>query len=230
MSADERWLAAGWTFVRGELPPPPATVLEVGCGSLGGFVPRLIENGYDASGVDPEAPAGDRYRQVEFERHDLQRRVDAVVASTSFHHVADLDLVLGKVVSALRPGGTVVVIEWASERFDEATAQWCFARLVPPEPGEEPGWLHKQQGGWAASGEPWHTYFAGWVNDEELHPGGKILSGLDARFAGSSCTYGPYFFSDLAGTTEADEQAAIDDGQIQATGIRYVARLPRFAA
>jgi hypothetical protein len=40
-----------------------------------------------------------------------------------------------------------------------------------------------------------------------------------------SCGYGPYFFSDLGGTSEGDEQAAIDAGQIRATGIRYTGTL-----
>lgn len=225
MTADERWLAAGWTFVRAQLPPPPARVLEVGCGSLGGFIPLLIQVGYDATGIDPEAPEGARYHQVEFERYHPLPQVDALIASTSLHHVADLGLVLDEVVSALRPGGTVVVIEWASERFDEATAQWCFARLAPPDPDGERGWLYARREEWVASGQPWHTYLAGWVKDNKLHPGETILSGLDARFKCLSSTYGPYFFPDLADIAEADEQTAIDDGQIQATGIRYVARL-----
>jgi SAM-dependent methyltransferase len=225
VTADERWLEAGWTFVRAQLPSPPARVLEVGCGSRGGFIPRLVEFGYDATGIDPEAPEGDRYHQVEFERYFPPRPVDVLIASTSLHHVADLGLILDEVVSALRPGGTVVVIEWARERFDEATAQWCFARLAPADPDAEAGWLHKRRDEWAASGQPWRTYLAGWVNDNRLHPGETILSELDARFNRVSGTYGPYFFPDLADVAEADEQAAIDDGQIRATGIRYVARL-----
>jgi hypothetical protein len=34
-------------------------------------------------------------------------------------------------VPLLVPGGVLVVVEWAWERFDEATARWCFARLTP---------------------------------------------------------------------------------------------------
>ena len=34
---------------------------------------------------------------------------------------------------------------------------------------------------------------------------------------------GPYLFPDLADTSEAEEQAAIDVGQIRAGGIRYAA-------
>jgi hypothetical protein len=59
----------------------PATVLEVGCGTLGGLVPALLACGYLAVGVDPEAPEGPGYRQVEFERYQPPRSVDGVVAS-----------------------------------------------------------------------------------------------------------------------------------------------------
>ena len=45
---------------------------------------------------------------------------------------------------------------------------------------------------------------------------------LDRRFDRTLCDYGPYFFADLAGIAEGDEQAAIDAGEIRATRIRYV--------
>jgi len=50
-----------------------------------------------------------------------------VVACTSLHHVIDLnevrDLVGGGTLwgAALVPSGALVVVEWAWERFDEAT-------------------------------------------------------------------------------------------------------------
>jgi hypothetical protein len=54
-------------------------VVEVGCGTLGGFVPALLDVGYRAVGVDPEAPEGSGYRQIEFERYELPQPVDCVV-------------------------------------------------------------------------------------------------------------------------------------------------------
>jgi hypothetical protein len=48
------------------------------------------------------------------------------------------------------------------------------------------------------------------------------VAALDARFHRRVYAEGPYLFPDLAGVTYADEQAAIDAGQIQAAGIRYV--------
>jgi SAM-dependent methyltransferase len=222
MTPDERWLAEVWPFVRAWLPSPPATVLDIGCGPLGGFVPALLADGYDAAGVDPEAPEGPGYHRIEFERYRSPRPVDAVVASTSLHHVAGLGEVLDRVGAALAPDGTLVVVEWAWEQFDEATARWCFARLAPPASAAEPGWLHHRRDEWAASGGSWEESLRAWASQEGLHTGEEIVRGLDARFDRRSLVLGPYFFADLAGTTEADEQAAIDAGLIQATGIRYV--------
>jgi hypothetical protein len=54
-----------------------------------------------------------------------------------------------------------------------------------------------------------------------LHTGQAILRALDARFNRRLCRFGPYFFADLGDTSQAEEQAAIDAGQIQATGIWY---------
>jgi SAM-dependent methyltransferase len=223
MTPDDPWLGAVWPFVRSQLPPAPARVLEVGCGTVGGFVPALLEGDYQAVGVDPEAPEGPDYLRIEFEQYEPPHPMECVVASLSLHHVADLDEVLDRLAALLAPGGVQVVVEWAWERFDEATARWCFARLASPSPGTEPGWLHKAQERWAASGQPWDDFLRSWASQEGLHPGEEIMRGLDARFNRQVYTEGPYFFPDLADTSEAEEQAAIDAGLIRAGGIRYAA-------
>jgi SAM-dependent methyltransferase len=222
VTPDERWLAANWLFVSAWLPAAPARVVEIGCGPLGGFVPMLQSAGYQATGVDPEAPAGPSYRKVEFERSEVPGPVDAVVACTSLHHVADLGVVLDLVNAVLVPGGVVMIVEWARERFDEATARWCFARL--PEPEQDHDWLRHRQADWQQSGQSWDDYLRSWAEAEGMHAGQDILNELEARFDSHPVTYGPYFFSDLAGTTEADEQAAIDAGLIRANRIQYVGR------
>jgi SAM-dependent methyltransferase len=226
MTPDDRWLGAVWPFVRGRLPRPPARVLEVGCGTLGGFVPALLEDGYQAVGVDPEAPDGPGYRRIELEHYRPPGPVECVVASLSLHHVADLEVVLDRLRELLVPGGALVVLEWAWERFDEATARWCFARLAPPDPEGHPGWLRRHQERWAASGLPWDGYLRAWAGQEGLHRGEDIVRGLDARFDRRLHQAAPYFFADLAGTGEAEEQAAIDAGLVRAGGIRYAATRP----
>jgi SAM-dependent methyltransferase len=217
------WLASTWAFVRGHLPDAPATVIEIGCGPDGGFVPQLLEAGYDAVGVDPEAPDGPDYHRIEFERYDATRKADAVVACTSLHHVADVAEVLDEVTGCLAPDGRLVVVEWDWERFDEPTSQWCFGRLAEVDGGlAQHSWLRTIRDEWTASRQPWPQYWPSWAAREGLHTGQLILDQLNARYRCQSSTRTPYFFPDLEETTEADEQAAIDAGLIRAGGIRFV--------
>lgn len=225
MTPDERWLAAVWPLVRAQLPAPPARVIEIGCGPLGGFVPMLQASGYGVAGVDPEAPEQPAYHRVAFEQYRPAEPADAIVACTSLHHVGDLGYVLDLAHGALAPGGVMAVVEWARERFDETTARWCFGRLAPDgTAGEERSWLAERREQWRASGRDWDAYCRWWAEAEGLHSGQDILRELHARFASENLGYGPYFFADLAETSEADEQAAIDAGQIQANRIVYHGR------
>jgi SAM-dependent methyltransferase len=218
--AERRWLAETWAFVRNHLPPPSGRVLDVGCGPLGGFVPALLTGGFDAEGIDPEAPDESHYHRVEFEAYAATEPADAIVASTSLHHVSDLDTVVDLIAQRLKPHGVLVVAEWSRERFDEATARWCFDRLGDAEPG----WLHRHRDDWLASGQAWETYLDGWAASEGLLTGDEVLGALAARFDARWLARGPYFFPDLSGVTAADEQTAIDAGDIQANGIQYVGR------
>ncbi len=220
MSSKELWLTTMWPSVRSWLPAPPATVVELGCGSLGGFVPALRADGYDAIGVDPAAPEGPEYRLTEFERVDLPARVDAIVASTSLHHVADPAAVLERVADALGGDGIVIVVEWDWEAFDEATARWCLERKVQPD-----GWLRRRLDAWADSGQPWESAFQGWAVEHGLHGARTLVAELDRRFERIVLDRGPYLFTELLGTSGSDEQRAIDAGQIPALRIDYVGRL-----
>jgi SAM-dependent methyltransferase len=219
VTAAERWLAAVWPAVRGWLPAPPAQIVEIGCGTLGGFVPMLRSSGYKALGIDPEAPDEEHYQRVEFEQAELVQDLDAVVASTSLHHVADPAEVLDRITTTLAGGGTLVVVEWAWEEFDEATADWCFQHVGPDE---QAGWLHRRRDEWVASGQSWSAYVQAWAEDERLHSASTLLRLLDERFERVHLARGPYFFPDLAGVTEEDERAAIEAGKIRATRVDYV--------
>jgi Methyltransferase domain len=123
-------------------------VIELGCGQAGGHIPALIRAGYDATGVDPEAPQGAAYRQAAFEDYQPGEPADAVIASVSLHHVDDPGTALDHVAGVLRPDGALIVIEWISEDFDEATARWCFGHQL--READEPGaWLPVLYAEWA---------------------------------------------------------------------------------
>lgn len=216
-----RWIAATWPVVREWLPSPPARVVEIGCGALGGFVPMLRSAGYEAIGVDPEAPGGEDFRRVEFERLELEGAVDAVIASASLHHVEDPAEVIGRIDEILAPGARVIVIEWDWKAFDEQTAEWCFARL---ERDGEHDWLRHHRDRWVASGLPWSDYLANWAREERIHPAAELLRLLDERFHREHLALGPYFFADLAETSEKDEVAAIAAGELRAGRVDFVGR------
>lgn len=220
MSAKPTWLEAMWPRVRSYLPAPPAVVVEIGCGSLGGFVPALLHDGYRALGIDPDAPEGDDYRRVEFERAELPLPPDAVVACTSLHHVADPADVLDRIVDALAADGPVVVVEWDWENFDEPSARWAFERLDPA--AEPKGWLHGARERWIESGLPWDAYLSGWAAQHGLHSARALLEKLDERFERVCCEHGPYLFPELTETSEVEERRAIDAGEIRPLRIDYV--------
>jgi SAM-dependent methyltransferase len=225
-SADDIWLAATWPFVRDQLPRPPARVIELGCGEAGGQVTALLDAGYDATGVDPEAPEGPAYKRIAFEDYWPDAPVNAVIASLSLHHVADPATVLDHVSRVLAPGGILVVIEWISERFDEATATWCF-RLKIRDRAQPGAWLAELRDEWAESALPWEVFCRGWLEHHGLHSASSIRRALDARFVTTHDSGGPYYFPDLLDADAVAEQAAIDTGAIKAGCLRYAGR--RFA-
>ncbi len=212
------WLGAMWPVVSRHLPPAHARVVEIGCGPHGGFVPFLLETGYDAIGVDPQAPSGSHYARLEFEDFDSRQPFDAAIACTSLHHVRDPGSVLDQLSTMLPSGGRVVVVEWAWERFDKATAEWCFAHI------EEPGssWLHRHRAEWVASGQEWNAYLHSFARNHGLHGAQELLAVLDERFDRQFSDDGPYFFADLPGVTDEEERAAIDAGTIHAVRIDWV--------
>jgi len=110
-------------FVLSQLPPPPARVLEVGCGT-GEVALALRERGYGVVAIDPEAPDGPIFRRTTIEAFADSDPFDAVVASRSLHHVHDLGSALDKLVRLLRGRGPMILNEFAWDRLDPMTPEW----------------------------------------------------------------------------------------------------------
>jgi len=222
-----RWLPEGWELTRPHLPAAPATVLEVGCGTLGGFVPALEASGYRAIGVDPNAPAGEPYRAVPLDEAELPAHVDAAVASMSLHHIVGLDAAVDLVADRLGTGGVFVVLEMDWPAFDDASAQWCFERLAPPSDSEPPGWLAGQREQWRESGLTWSEFRMGWATDHGLHTGARVLDALDRRFERVSVAPMAYYFTQLDDSVTPDvERAAVAAGELADAAFRYVGVVP----
>jgi SAM-dependent methyltransferase len=198
-------------FAGEHLPPPPASVLDVGCGQ-GELTTALSAAGYDALGIDPIAPTGERFRRLKLEDLDESERFDAVVAGFSLHHVRDLGLAIDKIGGLLAPGGVLVVDEFAWDRLDDTTLDWFYGQrraLAAAGHGDPPD-SHE------ALRHEWDAEHLG------LHGFAAVRDGLAARFDERGFEWTPHLHRKLAGVaTSVLEQALIDAGAIQALGFRY---------
>ena len=158
-------------FVLHQLPQAPARILEVGCGDEGGVVAALVAAGYDATGVDPRAPTGERFRQVDF--REVEGEYDAVVAGRVIHHLVPLDDAVEKLAS-LAP--VLIVNEFAWDLIDEPLAEWYEAErarrsdAIGPPTVEEWRWRHPG-----------------------LHPHDVLLAALRRHYEERTLEWLPYF-------------------------------------
>jgi hypothetical protein len=193
-------------YVKTQLPPVPARVLEVGCGEEGGVAPVLAEAGYQVIAIDPDAPDGELYRRVTLEEFSSDGSFDAVVAGRVLHHVHPLGPALDKLVG-LAP--LLVVDEFAWNHMDEATSDWYEAqyRLLVAA-----GHLPK--------GPP---NLAEWrARHLDLHPYETLRRQIDARYEERDFGWNPYFYRWLEGpATESLEATLIEVGAIRPIGFRY---------
>jgi hypothetical protein len=194
-------------FLLEHLPPPPARVLEVGCGPNGGVTQALVDAGYDALGVDERAPAGERFRQITLQELDEPAEFDAVVAERVFHHVHPLGEALDK-VARLAP--LFVLDEFAWERIDEPTREWYEGQhRVLTAAGRKP------------KGPPTIAEWRGKWHD--LHPSDVLRRELATRFEERLYEDRPYLYRWLDGpVTEPLERALLDSAAIQPIGFRWI--------
>jgi SAM-dependent methyltransferase len=229
--------AAAWQrrveeFVLGRIGSAPARVLEVGCGE-GELARTLSHAGHSVTAIDPRGPerASERtpenpvFRRVGIEDLPDPGPFDYVVAVLSLHHVEDLGKALDKVAGLLAAGGALIVVEFAWERLEGATAEWALERLPAASPSGHTSWLERCCGGERRRrdhGDHADAHFAGWV-EEGIHDSRMMRGELQRRFVERHFEWVPYLYPDLDdGVSEADESAAIVAGNINATGFRYV--------
>jgi SAM-dependent methyltransferase len=201
-------------FVREQLPPPPASVLEVGCGE-GDLARELDAAGYEIVAIDPEAPSGQIFRSVRLEDFDGWGPFDAVVASLSLHHIGDLGGAVDKIAELLKAGGLLVLNEWDLGRFQGTTARWYFhQRHALAALGREHAEIEPAFEEW------WDEW---WERRSDVRPYAAMRPELDRRFSELLLEWVPYLYGyRLGAELEPLERALIDSGEIDAVGFRYV--------
>jgi SAM-dependent methyltransferase len=204
------------------LPPAPARVLEVGCGE-GRLARTMSAAGYRVVAIDPDAPEGSLFKRVTIEEFVASEAFDAAVATLSLHHIDDLDAAVAKIAGLVVPGGTFVVVEFASDSFDEATAAWALKHVVP---GNEHGWLAHRRDEWNTHGgddaSGFAEYMRGWAESNGFHSAAVMLEVCRSHFDESQFEAWPYLYPELEGVTRAQEIVEIEAGRIRATGFSFV--------
>jgi SAM-dependent methyltransferase len=191
-------------FVEAQL-PPPARVLEVGCGQ-GELARALADSGYEVVAVDPDAPEGDLFLTVSLEEFVPSEPFEAVVASRSLHHIHDLAGAVTTIANLLKPGGRFILDEHACDRMDAKTARWYLEQAHDPE---APSSLEACLADWEA-------------DHHDLHGHAAMCDELDRHFSERFFAWMPYLYGELSSVGEEEERALVESGAIQAMGFRYV--------
>jgi SAM-dependent methyltransferase len=192
------------SFVLGSLPSSPARVLEVGAGN-GELAARLRASGYDVVAIDPASNNPD-VRAVPL--HELDGEpgsFDAALAVVSLHHVEPLEESCRHLGTLVRPGGRLVIDELDMAQLDALAVRWFLD--------------HRDHG---------HEVEAGPEQivaemQSHLHPLSRVLAALEDSFEFGATERGPYLYR-WAQRPELrdDEERAIGEGQVPATGARVV--------
>jgi SAM-dependent methyltransferase len=194
-------------FVASQLPTAPARVLELGCGD-GRLARELEELGYQVVAIDPAAPRGAIFQAVSLEEFTDPGPFDAVVASRSLHHIHDLPGGLSKLHRLLAPGGPLILVEHAFDRFDEPTGRWYLKQRRAKGP-HAPSSLQACLAEWEADHADLHGYTA-------------MRRELDLRFTERWFAWTPSLYLELGKGLEQEERRLIEAGSITATGFQYV--------
>jgi SAM-dependent methyltransferase len=194
------------SFVRANLMPSPARVLEVGAGE-GDLANALRVAGYDVLAIDPE-PRGEGVRATAL--HELDEApgsFDAAVAIVSLHHVEPLEASCTRLAEVLRPGATLIVDEIDVRAYDERAASW---------------WLHQRRALGAQTDRTAEAMVA--ELHHHLHPLERIAAALRGGFDVGPPLRGPYLYRwYLNESLRPAEEDLIARGELPAVGARLIA-------
>jgi SAM-dependent methyltransferase len=169
-------------FVKGALPPRSRRVLEVGCGD-GTLAAHFAASKLEVVAIDTKREhvmaaraRGIDARVAEFPDFDTAA-VDAVIFTRSLHHVQRLEAAVDRAAELLKPGGRVIVEDWAHDELDAATAEWAYGTFATLRAaGIDSGAEFQSDGNALAS---WNAEHGG---DHLLHGGKRIAEALGRRF------------------------------------------------
>ncbi len=233
-------------YLAGTLPAAPARLLDAGCGR-GHLAAALQHRGYDVTAIDSDAESvvAAQAGGVPALHADITDYADdpfdAVIFSLSLHHVDPVDAAIARARALLRPGGLLVLDEFAWDRADRSATTWFYdACAVLTAAGLLPDGWH---GGWAA-GSPetgpvdplvrWQHHHA---ERDPMNTGSAMVDAVTRRFPIVDIVRTPYLYRYLSGWLDDDPTAPalfnvlraievrrIAEGSLAAVGLHLVAR------
>lgn len=217
----------------------PVSILEVGCGS-GRLAKALTAKGHAVTAIDAHADAvkAARAAGVPAVQADICRYeddpFDAVMFTRSLHHVHPLPQALERARALLKPGGWLILEEFAYTKMDRTTALWFYDAIellvAAGRIGREVK-LHKPHPDPLARWRGWHAF------DPPLHTDAQIERAVASRFRVVKTERVPYLYryaterlERSAAGVEAGawlkerEAAHVEAGRLKAIGWRLEAR------
>lgn len=229
MTPAELLVGQTWAFVVSRL-AGAKRILEVGCGD-GALARHLADGGAAVTAVDIALPEHDPHPGVTFVHSDFlvfeEKPFDAVLFTSSLHHVSPLEAAVDRAWRLLVPGGKLLIEELAVEAPDETTAAWYYGMQAllggqgvlhaahPAHAGHDAGHDagHSGHTGGAPGAAPPAAGTARTRWDDEhrheppLHHGEAMRREIGRRFPGVRIGTGPYLYRQIAARLPATDGA-----------------------
>ncbi|HET7500872.1 MAG TPA: class I SAM-dependent methyltransferase [Kofleriaceae bacterium] len=210
-------------------------ILEVGCGR-GEVARRLGGMGYRITAIDVELPDPAKATNVTFIERDFLKffaePFDAIVFTSSLHHISPLPAAIEQAHRLLSPGGLLVADDFDLDAPSVATLRWYYdvqellaaADVFPREHVDPP------------AGEVVQRWRVAHDHDPPLHTGVEMRRAIAARFDLRDVHGAAYLYRyitrhlphDARGVALAQhvystERRGITDGALTAVGLGIVA-------
>ncbi|NGN66830.1 class I SAM-dependent methyltransferase [Streptomyces sp. A7024] len=174
--------AKGMDFIEHSLPPAPARILDAGCGD-GALAARLIERGYAVTAIDVDPALRSPLVRVADICTYEDEPFDAVIFSLSLHHVHSLERALERARALLKPGGRLIIDEFAHEAANDRIADAFFGT-----PGSLPRWRERHG---------------------DYHTGRAMRAAIAARFTVDAARRVPYLHRYLEDETHRHTESVL---------------------
>jgi len=194
-------------WVRAELPPAPASVLEIGAGN-GELARSLRASGYDVTAIDPKSESVDVEPVALAELPDPPHLFGAAVAVVSLHHVEPLEASIERLAAVTAARAPLLLDEFDVVALDERAAEWWLEQRRV-RGGEEP----------ETPAELIETMRA------KLHAVDRLVGALTPHFEVGRPLRGTYLYRwKLDESLRPLEEELVEGGELPPTGVRIIAR------